>query len=1101
MVRESARIEKALKESERRLSTLLANAPAYLYRCLNKPGWPNEFVSDYAYELTGYSPEELTNGSVMFGDLIVEEDRERVWEEVQTALAERKRFGLRYAIHRRDGELRYVEEHGQGVFGEDGEVVALEGVVHDVTGRELAEEALKEAEEKYRTLVEQIPAIVYVDTLEGVGSAGYTSPQAEAVLGYPMDEWDADPLLWVKLLHPEDRERVVAENTRANANGEPVVLEYRMIARDGRVVWIRDDSVVLHDNAGRPWRRQGVLLDVTERKEAEEKFREAETRYRSLVENVPVVTYIQEPEPSKVAMYTVVYMGPQVEDILGYPPQKFMDNPEFWYERVHPDDLEGVVAEDARTDETGEPFRMEYRMIARDGRVVWIRDEAVLIHNPKGGPLYWQGVMSDITERKEREESIRTSEAELRALFAAMNDIILTLDAEGRYLKVAPTNLSLLYKPPEALIGKTLHEVFPQERADVFLGHVRRALKARRPVNIEYSLPIGGEEVWFAATVSPMAEDQVICVARDMTERKEAEEALRKSEANLAEAQRLAHVGSWEWDLRTGEIFWSDEVFRIYGIEPKEFIPDFERLVGVVHPDDRELLRSKIDGALHQGEPYDFEHRIVRPNGEERVVHRRAEVVRGEDSEPLRMVGTVHDVTERKALEEQLQRQALHDPLTRLPNRVLFTDRLKQALRRAKRRRGEVAVLFADLDNFKVVNDSLGHKTGDRLLVAVSKRIRTLLRPEDTVARLGGDEFVFLLEDTDVAGAVRVAESVSEVLRAPFSLSGRQLFVTASVGVSVGGLDGKHAADLLRDADLAMYRAKHSGKARYALFEEVMNARALERLETEHGLRRALEHEEFVVRYQPNVRISSGEIVGFEALVRWEHPERGLLLPEEFVPLAEETGLIVPIGERVLEEACRQAKEWQQQRSSDPPVVVCVNLSARQFRESSLAETIARILDEIGLDPRYLFLEVTESTTMSDAVATVAALKQLQDLGVRVMIDDFGTGYSSLSYLERFPVDYVKIHRSFVGGLGKDPGAAVLVSGVIHLAHALDLEVIAEGVETAEQLERLREMECDLAQGYLFSEPLPAQGVADLLAGLRHRNLRGRYYAHGGPVH
>jgi diguanylate cyclase (GGDEF)-like protein/PAS domain S-box-containing protein len=847
MVRESARIEKALEESERRLSSLLANAPAYLYRCLNKPGWPNEFVSDYAYELTGYSPEELTNGSVMFGDLIVEEDRERVWEEVQTALAERRRFGLRYAIHRRDGELRYVEEHGQGVFGEDGKVVALEGVVHDVTGRELAQEALKKAEEKYRTLVEQIPAIVYVDTL--------------------------------------------------------------------------------------------------------------------------------------VAMYTVVYMGPQVEDILGYPPQKFMDNPEFWYERVHPDDLEGVVAEDARTDETGEPFRMEYRMIARDGRVVWIRDEAVLIHNPKGGPLYWQGVMSDITERKEREE------------------------------------------------------------------------------------------------------------------------ALRKSEANLAEAQRLAHVGSWEWDLRTGEIFWSDEVFRIYGFEPKEFVPDFERLVGVVHPDDRELLRRKIDGAVRQGEPYDFEHRIVRPNGEERVVHRRAEVVRDEDIEPLRMVGTVHDVTERKALEEQLQRQALHDPLTRLPNRVLFTDRLKQALRRARRRRGEVAVLFADLDNFKVVNDSLGHKTGDRLLVAVSKRIRTLLRPGDTVARLGGDEFVFLLEDTDVAGAVRVAERVSEELRAPFSLSGRQLFVTASVGVSVGGLDGKHAADLLRDADLAMYRAKHSGKARYALFEEVMNARALERLETEHGLRRALEHEEFVVRYQPNVRISSGEIVGFEALVRWEHPERGLLLPEEFVPLAEETGLIVPIGERVLEEACRRAREWQQQRSSDPPVVVCVNLSARQFRESSLAETIARILDEIGLDPRYLFLEVTESTTMSDAVATVAALEQLQDLGVRVMIDDFGTGYSSLSYLERFPVDYVKIHRSFVGGLGKDPGAAVLVSGVIHLAHALDLEVIAEGVETAEQLERLREMECDLAQGYLFSEPLPAQGVADLLAGLCHRNLRGRYYANGGPVH
>jgi diguanylate cyclase (GGDEF)-like protein len=449
------------------------------------------------------------------------------------------------------------------------------------------------------------------------------------------------------------------------------------------------------------------------------------------------------------------------------------------------------------------------------------------------------------------------------------------------------------------------------------------------------------------------------------------------------------------------------------------------------------------------------------------------------------------DITERKALEERLEYQALHDPLTRLPNRTLFTDRLKQALRRAKRREGEIAILFADLDNFKVINDSLGHEMGDSLLVAVSRRLRALLRPEDTVARLGGDEFVFLLEDTDAAGAVHVAERIAEELLKPLSIGERQLFVTTSIGVALGGGDERQAADLLRDADLAMYRAKNSGKARLAVFEETMNARALERLELEHGLRRAIEKRELTVHYQPQVRIESGEIMGFEALVRWNHPERGLLLPGEFVPLAEETGLIVSIGEQVLEVACRQAQKWRELNPSAPPVTVCVNLSARQFREPELTKTVARTLEATSLDPRCLFLEITESTAMGDAVATAASLEELHRLGVRAIIDDFGTGYSSLSYLERFSVDYVKIDSSFVRGLNDDPGAAILVSGVIRLMHALNLEVIAEGVETVEQLQWLREMSCDMAQGYLLSGALTAESATDLLVGTDRRNLLG----------
>ncbi|HEX2740544.1 MAG TPA: EAL domain-containing protein, partial [Rubrobacter sp.] len=577
----------------------------------------------------------------------------------------------------------------------------------------------------------------------------------------------------------------------------------------------------------------------------------------------------------------------------------------------------------------------------------------------------------------------------------------------------------------------------------------------------------------------------------DMTERKKAEEELRKSQASLALAQRMAHLGSWEWDLITGEVDWSDEVFRIYGFEPRSFVPTFERLLDIVHPEDRKTLRKAMEGALEEGLPYDYEHRIVKPDGEVRVVHRRAEVVRAEDGEPIRMVGTVHDVTERKALEEQLQHQALHDPLTGLPNRTLFADRLRQILARARRRESETSVLFMDLDNFKVINDSLGHKAGDRLLVSASKRISALLRPEDTVARLGGDEFIFLLEDTGTQNAVRVAERILKRMQEPFSLGGRRLFVTASIGVATGGADAGYAADLLRNADLAMYKAKHSGKARYAVFEEAMNEKAIDRLEMEHGLRRALDRGELKVYYQPQMLLDTDadsapgsrepRIIGMEALVRWEHPERGLLLPGEFVPLAEETGLIVPMGTMVLEEACRRTREWRERFSGDPPLSVYVNLSAKQFREPDLTQTVSRVLKETGLDPTCLHLEITESTAMSDAPATVSTLEELTSLGVRLVIDDFGTGYSSLSYLERFPVDYVKIDRSFVGRLDSESGATALVSGMIGLAHALGIRVVAEGVENAEQLERVHSMGCDLAQGRYFADPLPGEALGTLL--------------------
>ncbi|QIN79149.1 EAL domain-containing protein [Rubrobacter marinus] len=441
----------------------------------------------------------------------------------------------------------------------------------------------------------------------------------------------------------------------------------------------------------------------------------------------------------------------------------------------------------------------------------------------------------------------------------------------------------------------------------------------------------------------------------------------------------------------------------------------------------------------------------------------------------------IEDVTERKALEDKLAYQAYHDPLTGLPNRALLLDRLEQALKRVERQGGlsRVAVLFTDLDNFKLVNDSLGHEAGDHLLVEVAGRISSCLRPEDTVARLGGDEFVVLLEGVaGVAEATAVAERISRELDAPFALRGQEVFVTTSTGIVLGGPD--NAEDLLRDADVAMYRSKESGKDRHEVYEADMRARTAKRLGLEGDMRRAVERgcEEFVVRYQPLIDTATGRTSGLEALVRWEHPERGLVSPSDFIPLAEETGMIIAIGRRVLREACSRARDWSSLGPGGRGIEVSVNLSARQFRDPGLLEDVARVLGETGLRPGALTLEVTEGILTEDTPVVLATVQYLGLLGVKLAIDDFGTGYSSLAHVKRFPVDYLKIDRSIVSGIEEDPRDEAIVSAAITLAHALGERVVAEGVETEGQLARLRELGCEVAQGFHFSRPLDGEALA-----------------------
>ncbi len=559
--------------------------------------------------------------------------------------------------------------------------------------------------------------------------------------------------------------------------------------------------------------------------------------------------------------------------------------------------------------------------------------------------------------------------------------------------------------------------------------------------------------------------------------RKRAEEALRKSEERYALAVRGANDGLWDWDLEQGTVYYSPRWKQMLGFQDEEIGDAPEEWLGRIHPEDRPGFDAELARHLTPGGQPEFvsEHRLRQCDGTYRWVLSRGIVLRAPDGRARRMAGSLTDITESKT----------SDPLTGLPNRVQFTDQLERALGRMKA--GELsrfAVLFVDLDHFKIINDSLGHLLGDRLLVEVSRRLLGAVRShqargrKDLVARLGGDEFAILLEnlrhDRD---AELVARRILERIQEPFALGGKEAFTGASIGIAVGAPEYASALEILRDADTAMYRAKALGRGCHVVFDAEMRAQAVLRLELENDLRKALERNELEVFYQPKIDLATSALCGFEALLRWRHPRRGLLGPSEFIPIAEETGLIIPIGLWTLGKACRTLRRWLDEFPEQSRLEMSVNVSARQFRQPEFVDQVAQILAETGLPPERLQLEITETVLMEDRRAALGVLERLKALGVGLKIDDFGTGYSSLNYLSEFPFDSLKIDRSFVLHLGRDASALEVVRTILSLGETLRLEVVAEGVESAEQLEPLKKLGCRFGQGYYFAAPMDSDSA------------------------
>ncbi|HEY3319267.1 MAG TPA: EAL domain-containing protein [Planctomycetota bacterium] len=594
----------------------------------------------------------------------------------------------------------------------------------------------------------------------------------------------------------------------------------------------------------------------------------------------------------------------------------------------------------------------------------------------------------------------------------------------------------------------------------------------------------------------------------ELVARIESERQFRVTEERYALAARAGNEGLWDWNLRTGDIFFSPQWKSMLGFEEHEIGSDEDSWFQLVDPRDIDGLKTDIRHHL-VGNKADIhcEYRVLNKHGETRWLLCCGQAVRDSDGRAIRLVGTQNDITNRKTVELKLIHDVFHDPLTGLPNRPLFMERLKCALNRLQRRQHDsIAVLFMDLDRFKVVNDSLGHSVGDQLLAAFAKRLQTCIRPCDTLARFGCDEFCVLMEDVNgLAGASALAERIHRELSRTVLVLQNEFFVTVSIGIALGSHDTPDSEHLLRNADIAMYRAKSMGRGRQEFYQSGMHTQAIKLQSLESGLHRAvrslgpdsaekcrldraLAAKEFVLHYQPIVSLQSGELSGFEALIRWDHPASGRINPDDFIPLAEETGLIIPITFWVLREACRQMEDWRRRYPGMASASVNVNVSSRTFSQVSLVPEIATILKETGLPGSGLKIEVTESVLMENSEATGAVLSQLKNLGVKLCLDDFGTGYSSLSYLHRFPLDVVKIDRSFISGLKpQESRTGGIVKAIMALAHNLNMRVVAEGVETEQQLAELLALRCDCAQGYLFSKPAEPVAVEKLM-GMRWRS-------------
>lgn len=950
----------------------------------------------------------------------------------------------------------------------------------DLTGKQPEGGELQRQRDLLRTIIDSAGETVFVKDLEH--RFLLSNRQHQTVLGAESQN---------ELLGKTNADIWGAERAAPHHADDRLVMDHgeSLIGREEEIThasgerrWLSTTKVPLRDHEGRITGLVAVSRDVTERKRYEEALQESERRLAEAQSLARVGSWEWDVVSDSISWSAQQYRN------FGLAPENFKATFEGTMEHVHPEDRDHMARVHRESMDRGGSFEWEYRLVRPDGEVRHMHTRGRTFTDERGEPVRMAGADHDLTERKAAERALRQSEERFRQLFEQSVDALLVHDEEGRYVDVNVQACRLYGYSREELLSLSVHDTVGE-----MLTGEEKARRERRG-GTPWQQVMSGEPGVFAlsfedenrrkdgsvftaevrlGSVDYGGRRLMLVAVRDITERKRAEEALRKSEQRLRAVTDGAPVVLFAMDSEGVFTFEAgaglDALGRIpghsVGLSVFEAYPQYSQVI--------ENVQRALDGeevvATVELRGFAFASRYS-------PVWSETGLVEG-------VIGVATDITDRRELERGLEYQALHDSLTGLANRDLALERIEQALTRAGRTGGHAAVLFVDLDNFKVVNDSLGHEAGDRLLSAIAGRLRSCVRQTDTAARIGGDEFLVVLDTVDdVAEAAGIARRIHQKLTEPYVLVREEIFIDLSIGIAVGDAYEEGAGELLRKADLAMYRAKAEKETRQRVYDPAMDQEIQDRMAMETDLRRALIEEEFELYYQPKFSVEDGSLAAFEALLRWNHPERGLLLPADFLSVAENLGLIVTLGRWVLGEACRQRREWQDLYPGSMPVKVCVNISGKQLEQTGFVEEVSGALLENGLQPEALGLELTEGAYIGEDSRTVDALNRLRQIGVVLIIDDFGVGYSSLAYLRRLPVQFLKIDRSFTEELGKRNEETTMVRAILEISHAYDIKVIAEGVETAEQLSILRKMGCDLAQGHYFEAALPASRVAALLS-------------------
>ena len=947
----------------------------------------------------------------------------------------------------------------------------------DSKALQILNEKLKAREESYRIVSDSASDAII--TFDEDGCIIFANAAVKKMFGYLPKELVGQSLELIlpEKIRPADSAEILSFTRDATKKVPVKNINLPALRRDGTEIQI-EISFCRYFQSNRRL-HTGIMRDTTERQISEAKLQASEKRYRSLAEMMPqqVWTANSDGQVHYGNFRIIEYFGKElVNRLIGME----------WSKVLHPDDLESTVKCWRHSIETGENYEIEYRLRRADGEYRWHLAQAQAMFDDNRQIVKWLGTNTDIHDRKMAEKVARET-AEYRNLFRNANDAIMIFELETEIIIEVNDKACEIYRlQRDELIGKSVRPLSQNPQQNQV--QIRQLVKHGTAQSFETTHYRGDGSPINLFINSSIIEYQgrkvVLSINRDITDRKLEQEKLFESQQMLQTVM----------DTIPNAIFWKDRDLKFLGCnrymaellnlnDPSEVVGKDDFQMGL-NPVEVESYHRCDRRVLETGEPqYHLIETQTQADGSVKWHDTNKVPLRDLNGRIIGILGTFQDITERKRAEEKLMHNALHDNLTGLPNRALFLEHLRHAIElNGTRGDKKFAVLFLDFDHFKVINDSLGHLEGDNLLCLIARRLSGCLRPGDVVSRLGGDEFTIMLDDlSDSDEVVQIVERIQSSLQSPYHLTGSELHITAGIGIALSDADYGNPENMVRDADIAMYRAKANGKARHQIFNPSMHEQANYRLQLETEMRRGLKNREFCLFYQPIINLKTNRVKGFESLVRWRHPERGLLPPIEFIPIAEETGLIIPLGEWIVRESCRQLRRWQNRRSTDDNLTMSVNLSCKQFVQRDLFERIFEIVRDTKIEPGTMRLEITESHLMEDSEASIEIMNRLKSLDIKLSIDDFGTGYSSLSYLHRLPINYLKIDRSFVSQMQTNSENLEIVRTILTLARNLNLEVIAEGIETREQANYLKSLKCGFGQGFYYSKPVPARNAGALI--------------------